>query len=120
MCVSIRKLNFARCRFIHESTVFCGRFPVAQIFHRANRYTDSNEPEIEKRIAPLARARGYLTRDEFLAICRWKTPQSKHLCGRNRQSFVREVTRVALSTSNEEFKIRILLLLEGVGWPTAS
>jgi hypothetical protein len=96
------------------------RFPETQITHWAGRYSDPNESELETRIAPAVRSRRYLTRDEFLAICRWKTPRSKRLCERNRESFVAEVTRVALSTSNDELKIRILLLLEGVGWPTAS
>jgi hypothetical protein len=96
------------------------RFPESQIEHWADHYSDPNESEIEKQIAPKARAQGYLTRDEFLAICRWKTPRSKRLCARNRESFVEEVTRIALSTRDEELKIRILLLLSGVGWPTAS
>ena len=113
-------LSCARRRFIKEPDMFRLRFPENQITHWASRNSDSKESEIETRIAPAARARGYLTRDEFLAICRWKTPRSKHLCERNRESFVKEVTRVALSTGNEERKIRILLTLKGVGWPTAS
>ena len=66
------------------------------------------------------RARGYLLRSEFLALCRWKTPRSQPRCARNRDAYIREVTRIALSTRNEELKIRVLLLLNGVSWPTAS
>ena len=103
-----------------DSLLFRLRFPEARIPRWAEQYSDPNEPEIEGRVGPAARARGYLERDEFLAICRWKTPRSKPLCERNHESFVKEVTRTALSTSNEELKIRVLLLLSGVGWPTAS
>ena len=66
------------------------------------------------------RARGYLLRSEFLALCRWKTPRSQPRCARNRDAYIREVTRIALSTRNEELKIRVLLVLDGVSWPTAS
>lgn len=72
------------------------------------------------RIAQAARARGYLKRDEFLKLCRWKTSRSARLCRRNRESLVREVTRRAFATRDEELKIRELLSLSGVGWPTAS
>jgi hypothetical protein len=96
------------------------RFPQTQIRRWADRYSDANELKVEGRVGLAAQARGYLERDEFLAICRWKTPRSKPLCERNRESFVTGVTRVALSTSDEELKIRVLLLLSGVGWPTAS
>ena len=61
-----------------------------------------------------------MKKDEFLAICRWKSPRSGPNCRKNRESFVQEVTRVALSASDEELKIGVLLLLTGVSWPTAS
>jgi len=86
----------------------------------ASRYSYPGEAEIEKRVAPTARARGYLMRDEFLELCRWKTPRSQPRCAANRDDFVREVSRIALAATNEELKIRVLLLLAGVSWPTAS
>src|SRR5262249_14462276 len=91
-----------------------------ELCHWASRYSYPGEAEMEERMARHARARGYLTRDEFLELCRWKTPRSQPRCAENRDSFVREVTRVALATPNEELKIRVLLLLDGVSWPTAS
>ena len=66
------------------------------------------------------RKRGHLTRREFLALCEWKTPRSRPRCQSNSDEFVREVTRAALSTSNEELRVRGLMLLRGVSWPTAS
>jgi hypothetical protein len=86
----------------------------------ADLYSYTPESEIEDGVAPAARARGYLTRDEFLRLCRWKTPRSQSRCAANDAAFVEEVTRVALSAASEELKIKVLLLLKGVGWPTAS
>jgi hypothetical protein len=95
------------------------RMPEDELASWADRYSYPGDSDIEQVVAP-ARARGYLVRREFLALCWWKTPRSQPRCRRNRDDYVREVTRVALSTKNEELKIRALLLLEGVSWPTAS
>jgi hypothetical protein len=96
------------------------RVPENELLGWADRYSYPSESPIEQKIAPTARARGYLTRKEFLDICWWKTPRSQPRCAQNREAFVREVSRIALATTNEELKIRVLLLLAGVSWPTAS
>jgi hypothetical protein len=93
--------------------------PEAELSRWADRYSYPSDAEIEK-IGASARARGYLERDEFLELCRWKTPRSQPRCEANSEEFVREVTRAAFGTRNAEFKVRVLLLLDGVGWPTAS
>lgn len=85
----------------------------------ARRYSYPGDGAIEARVKP-ARIRGHLLRGEFLALCRWKTPRSQPHCRRNHDDYIRQVTRIALSTTNEELKIRVLLLLDGVSWPTAS
>ena len=85
----------------------------------AKRYSYPGDAEMEAQVRP-ARARGHLLRREFLALCRWKTPRSQPRCRRNGDDYIREVTRIALGTKNEELKIRMLLLLDGVSWPTAS
>ena len=95
-------------------------FPESRILQWADRYPSGDDSAIETRVAPPARERGYLNKDEFLAICRWKSPRSGPSCKKNRESFVQEVTRLSLSASDEELKIRVLLLLSGVNWPTAS
>lgn len=96
------------------------KFREREIVQWASRYSYPGEEEIEKGIAPAARKRGYLTRDEFLRLCRWKTPRSALLCAKNDEDYVREVTGTSLCSRNEEFKIRTLTLLKGVSWPTAS
>jgi hypothetical protein len=93
--------------------------PEAELPTWADRYSYAPDAEIEK-IGSSARARGYLKRDDFLELCRWKTPRSQPRCAANSEEFVREVTRTALGTRNDELKIRVLSLLDGVSWPTAS
>jgi Ku70/Ku80 beta-barrel domain len=47
----------------------------------------------------LVQARGYFTKNEFLALCRWKTPRTQPRCAENEEAFVNEVTRTALTSS---------------------
>jgi hypothetical protein len=96
------------------------RIPENDLARWAEGYSYPRESEIVDGVAPAARARGYLTRDEFLRLCRWKTARSQSRCAANEDEFVQEVTRVAFSTAHEQLKIGVLRLLKGVSWPTAS
>jgi hypothetical protein len=116
----IRASLSRRARHHQSMARFRLRMPDDELVRLASRYTYPDDATIEERVAPAARARGYLMRDEFLELCRWKTPRSQPRCAENPDDFVQEVTRVALGTTNEELKIRVLLLLAGVSWPTAS
>ncbi|HXJ81125.1 MAG TPA: hypothetical protein VMS64_20900 [Candidatus Methylomirabilis sp.] len=95
------------------------RFPRHEISRWAGGYSDSDDAVVEE-LAPRARARGYLTRSEFLALCRWKTPRSQPRCATNTAAAVREATAIALATRDEAAKTYILRSLAGVEWPTAS
>ena len=96
------------------------RFPSDRIPYWASRYSYPGESRIVDELGPEARARGYLTRHEFLVLCRWKTPRSQPRCARNPATRIRDATMIALATEDERAKIGILRLLEGVEWPTAS
>jgi len=96
------------------------RLPISAIERWAERFSDASDSVIEKGIAPVARRRGYLTREQFLRIAEWKTARSRPRCEKNDARFVEEVTRAALGSTDERFKIQALRLLEGVEWPTAS
>jgi hypothetical protein len=96
------------------------RFPRSTISKWAARYSYPSDADIENVVAPAARRQGFLTREQFLAIAEWKTVRSRSRCRRNDDGFVREVTRAALSSKNERFKIEVLRLLDGIDWPTAS
>lgn len=97
------------------------RFPMSDVTKWALRYDDAQDERIIARINAHAKRRGYLERDEFLAVCKWKTPRSQPLCARNNGDYVEAVTKVALArTTPDHLKIQTLLMLSGVGWPTAS
>ena len=71
--------------------------------------------------ARAARKRGHYTRDEFLAVCRWKSKRPGARPERNTARAVEDATRVALAdSSTERERMKALLSLDGVGWPTAS
>jgi hypothetical protein len=99
-------------------TQFRLRFAPKDVQYWADRY-DYGDDAIQK-IALEVRRRRFLTKEEFLAVCRWKSPRSQPRCRTNSPSFIREVTRVALSTTEERLRIEVLTLLDGVSWPTAS
>lgn len=97
------------------------RIPEAELTDWADRYSRTEEEtQICDVVAPAVKTRGYLTRDEFLQLCHWKTRRSQPRCASNRAALVEEITRIALAASSEELKIGALLLLSGVSWPTAS
>lgn len=86
----------------------------------AARFGTSVDTEIEREVAPRVRERGYLTKEDFLAVCAWKSPRSRPRCEENSEELVRAVTEVALSTGCEQLRVESLTLLRGVHWPTAS
>src|SRR5256885_1125025 len=96
------------------------RFPEAAIPSWAKRYSYPSEAYVEDEIVPAARQRGYLTRPEFVEICKWKTPRTQPLVKENPPELVVAATRAALSSRDEDVKIGVLRLLRGVSWPTAS
>lgn len=100
--------------------VFKLRFPPDEIPLWAKAYSYPGEEQIVEKLAPRARARGHLTRAEFLALCRWKTPRSQPRCATNTAGRIREATQIALASTDEHAKIDILRSLAGVEWPTAS
>jgi hypothetical protein len=86
----------------------------------AERSDWSDDAPVEQAIGPRTRAAGYLTREDFVALCAWKTPRSRPRVAANDTTFVEAVTRTALSTPSERLRIEVLTLLDGVSWPTAS
>jgi hypothetical protein len=66
------------------------------------------------------RVRGYLTRQEFLEIARWKSPRALHYAAENDARRVRLVTGVAFSIADERSKMAVLTSLLGIGIPMGS
>ena len=99
--------------------MFTLRFPPSEIARWAKSYPDTADTVVDA-LSPGARARGVLTRAEFLALCRWKTPRTRPRCETNTAAQIREATQIALAIEDERAKVYILRTLAGVGWPTAS
>jgi hypothetical protein len=96
------------------------QFPIEQVPHYAARYFYEDDVEVLA-IGRAARDRGFYTRDEFVTVCRWKTPRSAPLVAANSADVVEALTRLALNdTSAERERIDALRSLRGVEWATAS
>jgi hypothetical protein len=67
-----------------------------------------------------ARRRGYLTKAEFEAACRWKSPRASHLFRANTPRRIRSATTAALGTRDERRRLEALLTLRGISVPMAS
>ncbi|HKX45875.1 MAG TPA: hypothetical protein VJP77_04185 [Planctomycetota bacterium] len=96
------------------------QFPFARVPELAARYGPEHDHKVEEGVAPAVREQGYFTREQFLMICRWKSPRTRKHVEANEDADVRELTRLALSTTSERGRIQIPTLLRGVDWPTAS
>ena len=95
------------------------RFPIADVPLWSALYTYADSTEIEA-IGSTAGRRGWYTRDEFLTVMLWKTQRTKNLCAQNTESAVVQATRLALATADERQRMKVLLGLRGIAYPTAS
>ena len=68
----------------------------------------------------IVRRRGYLTKREFLQICRWKSPRAIRRCESNSHHRIRRQSATALTSGSERTRFAALIELHGVGAPTAS
>lgn len=93
------------------------RFPESKIAHWADRAPDITSLQ---KIGQAARARGFLTKDEFLGLCKVKSPRSKSRCEQNTPALIEEVTTISFGAKSKQVEIQSLTILTGVSWPTAS
>ena len=84
--------------------------------------TREDTPDTDQLIRDLrvVRQRGHLTKPEFLAICRWKSPRSIRHCMKNSPARIRRHSAIALAARDERAKFDALTALDGVAAPTAS
>jgi AcrR family transcriptional regulator len=95
------------------------RFPASEIDALARRFGYADDAPLLAAGAA-ARARGHYTREEFIAVCGWKTARSRSKVASNTETAVLQATRRALGTTDETMRMNALLQLAGVGVPTAS
>jgi len=103
-----------------RSVTLALRFDRKLVRPLAARFDAAGDAVVERDVAPRARANGYLTKSDFLALCAWKSPRSRPRCEANDEEFVREATAAAFSTPSERLRVGALTLLDGVNYPTAS
>jgi len=103
------------------------RFPQSEIRNLAARYENEMgerdkhlEEAISRDVFPSYNRNGFLTKEEFLTVCAWKTPRSRPRCESNDESLIRDVSALARTTESERLRIQVWTLLAGVKWPTAS
>jgi hypothetical protein len=101
-------------------TAFVLQFPIEEARAYAERFGSAYDDR-GLALARAARERGHYTRDEFLAVCRWKSARPGRRQQTNTAQAVEDATRIALADeSSERERMDALLSLDGVGWPTAS
>lgn len=103
------------------------RFSPAKIVALSKGYEAGQRPrdkrltvEITQSVFPAYADRGFLTKQEFLTVCAWKTPRSQSRCASNDEELIREVSALVRTVDSEQLRIEIWTLLSGVKWPTAS
>ena len=96
------------------------KFHKSKIEHWASRYDYKNEDVICNSLAPTLQRKKYLTKDDFMFLCRWKSPRPTKQAAKNDEAFIIEATKIALTTPNPRLSIEVLTLLRGVSWPVAS
>lgn len=99
---------------------FSLQFPTSQIQHWAARYSYPAGDALPARIGEVARANGYLSREQLIQLAGWKSarPAKKH--AQNDEQTVIEITRLAFSIHDERIRLGALTLLHGVHARTAS
>jgi hypothetical protein len=95
------------------------RLPADRVADFASRFDASGDSAVES-LVPAIRRRGYLTRRDLIAICRWKSPRAIRRVESNSPARIRRTTASALAARDEAERIAPLLELAGVGYPTAS
>lgn len=103
------------------------RFPRAKIQRLSDQYIDGMRVrdrrltrETTVNVFPSYERRGYLTKDEFLKVCEWKSPRNPSRCESNDDSTIKEISSLARTTTSDQERIEIWTQLAGIRWPTAS
>lgn len=76
--------------------------------------------QITQSVFPRYAECGFLSKEDFVTVCAWKTPRSRPRCESNDDELVREISSLVRTVESERLRIEMWTLLSGVKWPTAS
>jgi hypothetical protein len=62
----------------------------------------------------------YLDKERFIKLGRWKSKRPTKHYENNSDNLIRDITKLSLSSEDEEIRVKTLLVLKGVSWPVAS
>jgi len=102
------------------------QFDPSEISCWSKRYVDEMAHEKETtdkiihEVIPSYKSKEYLTQEEFLIVCHWKSPRTEPRCKSNDEEYIKDVSALSLTTKSEHLKIHVWTLLDGVSWRTAS
>jgi hypothetical protein len=97
------------------------RMPLADVREWIARYGGEGDGDrVLDVIAPVVRARGHFTRDEFLETYAWKTRRTLARARKYSEAEIADVTGVAFRQDDEKLRVCLLRALDGVDWPVAS
>jgi len=89
------------------------------IKNNLNTEEDFNTQKLIDELKPVLK-RGYLTKDEFIKIGKWKSSRLQRWYFQNTDEEIEKITKDVLLTKFEKRKIDLLIKLKGVKIPTAS
>lgn len=87
-------------------------------------YNKNSNQERENRlfneIGKCIKNRGYIQKEEFLEIVRWKSARAIRKAEANNKEVVKKITKIALETDDEEIRMMVITSLNGVSIPMVS
>lgn len=95
------------------------RIPRKLLHSYSQRYNQGLDPTLTH-LELAVQEQGHLTRQQVHELALWKSRRRANLVKVNDETFVREITAFAFSTTHEHARIGALSLLQGVKYPTAS
>jgi hypothetical protein len=98
------------------------KFPLKDVdkYSKEYKYNENLETKILNEIKPSVQKKGFLTKEEFLTVCEWKSQRIRKQVNKNDERIIKDISLIAFKTSNEQLRIELFTILSGVNFPVAS
>lgn len=83
------------------------------------RYYYTDDSDVAKRLKD-AKQRGYMNKDDLMAVAQWKSPRILPVCERNKEEDIKGFSKISFATRSDHARISALQAIEGVRFPMAS